>query len=238
MISLNYGAISDCGKVRAENEDNYLVLAKDNFTVLVVADGMGGHNSGDLASSLAIEVIKNYQFNSDDLIQDIKTLISQANQYVYQKSKEKEEYHGMGTTLTLGVIKDRILTIGHIGDTRAYLFRDDDLCQISQDHSMVQELVKKNIITPEEAEDHPQKNILTNALGIEKKVDKDLFEVDLKEQDLILFCSDGLTNMTSDEELADILAKPINLQQKAESLVELANQRGGRDNITVIIYSV
>nr|WP_282706880.1 Stp1/IreP family PP2C-type Ser/Thr phosphatase [Natroniella acetigena] len=235
---MNYGVISDCGKVRTENEDNHLALVKDELTLLVVADGMGGHNSGALASTLAIEAIKDYQFSIDNPVQDIKDLIWHANQCIYQKSKEKEEYHGMGTTLTLGVIKDRILTIGHIGDTRAYLFRDGDLCQVTQDHSMVEELIRKDIITPEEAKNHPQKNILTNALGVEKDVKKDLIEVELEEQDLILFCSDGLTNMVSDKKLAEILAKPINLQQKAETLVELANQRGGRDNITVIIYAV
>ncbi|MCK8817815.1 Stp1/IreP family PP2C-type Ser/Thr phosphatase [Natroniella sulfidigena] len=237
-MSLNYGAVSDRGKVRVENEDDYLVLLKEDFSLLAVADGMGGHNCGELASSLTIEVIKSYQFSVDNLVQNMRSLISQANQKIYHKSEEKEEYYGMGTTLTLGVIKDRILTIGHIGDSRAYLFRNGDLSQITQDHSMVEELIRKKIITSEEAEDHPQKNMLTNALGVDEDVNFDLVEVNLEEDDLILLCSDGLTNMLSEEQIIEVLAKQSNLQQGAETLVELANQAGGRDNITVIIYAV
>ncbi|WP_027339149.1 Stp1/IreP family PP2C-type Ser/Thr phosphatase [Halonatronum saccharophilum] len=232
---MDYGAVSEVGKVREENQDGYLAVKKCNLDIIAVADGMGGYKGGNKASSLAIENIEDYNFGEEELISEIREVINLANEEIMSEGKKKE-YRGMGTTLTLGVIKDRILTIGHIGDSRAYLFRNKSLKQITQDHSYVGELLRSNLISPEEAQRHPKKNMLTKALGIDKEVEIDIIELELNSKDLILLCSDGLTNMIEDDNLSDILASKVDLQTKAEQLVLLANDKGGYDNITAVIY--
>ncbi|TDX49201.1 Stp1/IreP family PP2C-type Ser/Thr phosphatase [Orenia marismortui] len=233
---MKYVAASEKGKVRNKNEDKYLALNKQDFDIIAVADGMGGHKGGDIASSLAVQRIKNYNFNSDQLKEDIITCIELANKDIKNKSLKDEECQGMGTTLTLGVIKDRIITIGHIGDSRAYLFRNQQLTQLTEDHSYVGELLRKNIINKEEAKNHPKKNLLMRSLGIDNSVEVDLLSLELKSEDLILICSDGLTNMLSDKEIEEILSSEEGLKVKVEKMIFLANQEGGYDNITVVIY--
>ncbi|OCL27930.1 serine/threonine protein phosphatase [Orenia metallireducens] len=233
---MKYGATSEVGKVRRENQDNYLVINKDSLDIIVVADGMGGHQGGNVASSLAIKGIKEYDFNHDSLKDSIKECIELVNQRIQQEGLAKEEYQGMGTTLTMGVIKDRILIIGHIGDSRAYLFRDGKLQQLTNDHSYVGELLRNNIISQKEADNHPKKNLLLNALGVKEEIEADLFELDLESNDLILLCSDGLTNMLSDDKISEVLSENLDLQKKADKMALLANQQGGYDNITVVIY--
>ncbi|WP_018247321.1 Stp1/IreP family PP2C-type Ser/Thr phosphatase [Orenia marismortui] len=233
---MKYVAASEKGKVRSKNEDKYLALNKQDFDIIAVADGMGGHKGGDIASSLAVERIKNYNFNSDQLKEDIINCIELANQDIKNKSLKDEECQGMGTTLTLGVIKDKIITIGHIGDSRAYLFRNQKLTQLTDDHSYVGELLRKNIINKEEAKNHPKKNLLMRSLGIDNSVEADLLSLELKSKDLILICSDGLTNMLSDKEIEEILSSEEGLKVKVEKMIFLANQEGGYDNITVVIY--
>jgi len=233
---MRYGATSEVGKVRSENQDSYLVINKDGLDIIVVADGMGGHQGGNVASSLAVEGIKEYNFNHNSLKDSIKECIELVNQKIQQEGLAKEEFQGMGTTLTMGVIKDRILIIGHIGDSRAYLFRNGELKQLTDDHSYVGELLRSNLISQEEADNHPKKNLLLKALGVKEEVEVDLFELALESNDLILLCSDGLTNMLSNDKICEILAKDLDLQKKADKMALMANKQGGYDNITVLIY--
>lgn len=230
------GVVSKQGQVRDRNEDSYLVDSRDELDILVVADGMGGHQDGDMASFLAVEVIDNYNFNSSNLLEEIKNSIEKANGKILRESREKIGPCNMGTTLTLGIIKDRILTVGHIGDSRAYLFRDNNLEQITSDHSFVGELLRKNLINKEEARNHPKKNLLTKALGLEEGIEVDSFKLELKASDVLLLCSDGLTNMVADQKIKEVLAADIGVQDKADKLAKMANQAGGYDNITALIY--
>jgi protein phosphatase len=233
---MRYGATSEVGKVRKENQDSYLAINKQDLDIIVIADGMGGHQGGNVASSLAVEEIKEYNFNHDSLNDSIKECIESVNQRIYQEGLAKEEYYGMGTTLTMGIIKDRILIIGHIGDSRAYLFRNGNLKQLTADHSYVGELLRNNLISQEEADNHPKKNLLLKALGVKEEIEADLVELELEADDLILLCSDGLTNMLSNDELAKILAEDLDLQKKTDKMALMANEQGGYDNITVLIY--
>ncbi len=231
---MNYTIISEKGKVREKNEDDYLIKNKNEFKIFVVADGMGGHEAGDVASALAIETINNYEFKAECLDRDIKKAIRLANKKIYKQSKADNKK--MGTTITLAIIKDNLVKIGHIGDSRAYIYNGKQLEQITKDHSYVRELVKKDLISEAEAKDHPQKNVLLKALGTESEPEIDLIETKFKQGDLILLCSDGLTNMVAEKEIQNVLASNLDVEEKAKKLVETANENGGHDNITVLIY--
>ncbi|MBM7555515.1 Stp1/IreP family PP2C-type Ser/Thr phosphatase [Halanaerobacter jeridensis] len=234
---MNYGTVSITGKVRDKNEDNYLALDKGRLHVIAVADGMGGHKAGDVASSTAIKVVKNYDFSPHELISDVEECINIVNNKILEKSSNHPEYRGMGTTLTLGIIKNNHLVLGHIGDSRAYLYHNDFLEQITDDHSYVADLLKQGAITKEEAENHPKKNLLLRALGLERGVEVDIIEHDLAAEDVILLCSDGLTNMKSDEQIQSVLSsEELKLQEQAELLSDKANAAGGYDNITAVLY--
>ncbi|MFO7818709.1 MAG: Stp1/IreP family PP2C-type Ser/Thr phosphatase [Halanaerobacter sp.] len=233
---MNYGTVSITGRVRDENEDNYLALNKGKIHIIAVADGMGGHKAGDVASSTAIKVIENYDFRRNDIISSVRECINLVNNKILAKSNNSSKYQGMGTTLTLGVVQNNYLVVGHIGDSRAYLYHNDSLKQLTNDHSYVADLLKKGIITKEEAKNHPKKNMLLRALGLEKDIEIDIMDYDLVSGDLLLFCSDGLTNMKSDEEIESILRKDLSLQEEAELLSNKANEAGGYDNITAVLY--
>ncbi len=236
---MDYGAISDSGQVRQNNEDRYAVFAvQDKFDVIAVADGMGGHNAGEIASSLAIQTVKNYKFSGSNLALELEKCIKQANKKIWQKAATKKEYQGMGTTLTVGIVSEQRLTIGHVGDSRAYLYSQDQLLQLTDDHSYTGELVRNNLITREEAAEHPKRNLLTRALGVENQVEVDIKETELTADDLLLFCSDGITEMLSEKRIIQILTSKSSLASKAEDLTAAANQAGGYDNITVAIYKV
>ena len=158
------------------------------------------------------------------------------NHKILKKGSNNQKYKGMGTTLTLGVIKDNYLVLGHIGDSRAYLYHNDSLKQLTDDHSYVADLLKKGVITKEEAKNHPKKNMLLRALGLEEDIEIDILDYDLVSGDLLLFCSDGLTNMKSDEEIESVLGKNLSLQEEADLLSSKANEAGGYDNITAVLY--
>ena len=233
---MNYGTVSVTGKVRDKNEDNYLALDKERLHIVAVADGMGGHKAGDVASSIAIKVIKEYDFTSQNLTTGIEECINTINHKILKRGNNNSEYKGMGTTLTLGVIKDNYLAIGHIGDSRAYLYHNGVLNQMTNDHSYVADLLKRGVITKEEAKNHPKKNLLLRALGLEQSVQVDILERNLSNDDLLLLCSDGLTNMKTDSQIESVLSKDLNLQQRAELLSDKANAAGGYDNITAVLY--
>ncbi|AZR72959.1 hypothetical protein BBF96_05855 [Anoxybacter fermentans] len=232
---MDYGVRSDVGKVRTINQDSYLALDGD-IKIFAVADGMGGHKAGEVASAMAIETIRQYQGQREDIRQMLKDIIMDAHKRIYERQLNDPACQGMGTTLTIAVIKENLLYIGHVGDSRVYLYRDQDLLQITTDHSLVNELLKNDQISEEEAKNHPHKHILLQALGSGNELNVEINCFSLERSDIILLCTDGLNNMLTKEEIIQILKGEGSLQEKSELLVEAANNKGGLDNITVILF--
>ena len=235
-------AKSDVGKVREINEDAfYISNSLDEVQLYMLADGMGGYNGGEIASKLAIQSAKNYIENNfkeiekdkDSIIQLIGSSIEYANMVVYEKAKENKELSGMGTTLDICLIYNNKVYIGHVGDSRVYRIRKEFMRKLTQDHSYVQKLVKEGTITPEEALHHPQKNMLMKALGCNAFVEPDVMVKGFLKDDILIMNSDGLTNLVSQEEIFKEAKK--NIEQATKNLVQMANDNGGYDNITVII---
>ncbi len=231
-------ALSDKGKVRPINEDSFC-LPEDKLPLAIVADGMGGHLAGEVASAMAVSLLSQSarKFGGQDI--SVKTAVSwirSANTAIYEAAQNNPAQKGMGTTLTLLYFMHKRAMLCHVGDSRCYLFRDGELCQLSQDHSLVQELVRSGAISAEQARKHPYKNIITRALGCDKQVEVDAHDLDLQEDDCFLMCSDGLTDYLSNEELEEILRRDdLDLQQKAQKMLDTALERGGRDNVTVLL---
>lgn len=225
---------SDIGLVRENNEDSYIFLPPGLF---IVADGMGGHVAGEIASQMASRMVSEYiSEHKKDILPEylLEQAIRKANSLIYQMSQHKQECHGMGTTLTAAYIDDNTVYFGHVGDSRMYLIHNDNMLQITEDHSLVWELVKSGNITIEEASVHPQRNILTRALGTSPDVKIDTGTFSWETGDVLLLCSDGLTNMLSDKAILEqIRAQSDKLV--LDSLVEQAKAAGGLDNITVIL---
>jgi len=227
------GAASDVGRVREGNEDAFLV--DDRLALFAVADGMGGHQAGEVASATALEALR-AAVASD---QPINEAVVTANRAVYEMAAENPEMRGMGTTLTaLVTLGGNRLLIGHVGDSRAYLLREGALRKVTDDHSLVEELVRDGRLTPEQAEVHPQRSIITRALGIDADVEVDLYTVDVGEGDRVLLCSDGLTTMVRDREIARIVRTEPDVRLAADKLVDAANDAGGEDNVTVVVLDV
>ena len=235
-------AKSDVGKVREINEDAfYISNSLDEVQLYMLADGMGGYNGGEIASKLAIQSAKNYIENNfkeiekdkDSIIQLIGSSIEYANMVVYEKAKENKELSGMGTTLEVCLIYNNRAFIGHVGDSRIYRIRKEFMRKLTQDHSYVQKLVKDGTITQEEAAHHPQKNMLMKALGCNAFVEPDVMVKGFLKDDTLIMNSDGLTNLVSQEEIFKEAKK--NIEQATKNLVQMANDNGGYDNITVII---
>jgi serine/threonine protein phosphatase PrpC len=225
---------SEIGQVRSVNEDNYAVRIPDLF---VVADGMGGHVAGEIASKLAIENLIHVvepKAAVDPLIQ-LEHGIQQANLAVFRESQSETRYAGMGTTLTAVRIVGKNVYCGHVGDSRLYLFRQEQLCQLTQDHSLVWELARAGTISIEETRTHPQRNILTRAVGASETVQIDLEHFEWTKGDILMLCTDGLTNMIDDPRICKILSLQTELDAKLTELITAANQAGGYDNITVIL---
>ena len=223
--------VTDVGRVRDGNEDDFLDQA-NRLGLVAVADGMGGHRAGEVASATALEALRAGVASGEEL----RDAIEGANDAVLEKSESDQELHGMGTTLTAGMLgTDGQLVVGHVGDSRAYLVRDGELTQITNDHSLVEEMVRGGELTPEQAEVHPQRSIITRALGIDPQVDVDVYPLELQPGDRILFCSDGLTTMVRQDEMASILAREPDPKRAAQLLVDAANAAGGEDNITAVI---
>ena len=227
--------MSDIGLVRATNEDSYVCEPPHLF---VVADGMGGHVAGEIASKLAVTTISRYIEENDELQGEelLKQAIVQANTSIYQLSLSKEEFTGMGTTVTAVYIEDNKAYWGHVGDSRIYLFRNQEFNQITNDHSLVWELVQSGNITKEEAKIHPKRNMLTRAVGTSCLIKIDTGVIELKPDDILLMCTDGLTNMVSEQDISNLLAtKQDNLECIVSELIVNAKNAGGSDNITTIL---
>ena len=227
-MNVAVGAASDIGQVREGNEDSYLVIAP----LYAVADGMGGHRGGEVASNLALETVQTlFEQGSGTLAEQVE----QANRAVFDRSQKDRSVSGMGTTLTAALIDGGRVHLAHVGDSRAYLFRAGELSLLTEDHTLVHKMVVEGEITEEEAETHPHRSILTRALGVDAAVQVDESNVEVAGGDRILLCSDGLTGMVSDEQIREILGRNPDPQPAVDELVKEANRAGGIDNITAVI---
>ena len=233
---MTFSVYTNKGTKRKTNEDSYLIKEGECSVVITVADGMGGHRAGDIASKLAVEYIDEYNFDfSGDLKEDLKEAIIGANDYIIKQGEKNEEYRGMGTTLSIGVIYKNMLYIGHIGDSRIYLYHNRELQQLTSDHSLVNSLLEKGRISKNEAEDHPRKHILTQALGIEEDLEIEINDLPLTQGDHLLFCTDGLTDMLNFEEIREIMEENQGEVDLISRLLgERAMESGGNDNITLV----
>jgi len=233
--------LSDIGRTRTTNQDAYLIESKDNFDLLVVCDGMGGANAGEVASSLAIQSLRASFHTEKPLNPDAKhltlwleTAILKANQDILSQA-QSVQYHGMGTTIAAVLISPEAIVAGNVGDSRIYVLnQSNEFKQISEDHSLIHEMVKRGHISEEQAKHHPQRAVLTQVLGVHKSVQVDLFVIadDVK---VLLVCSDGIHNMLEDQHLKTLLLKRMRLNAKVQAIVDAANAAGGLDNLTLIV---
>lgn len=235
-------AATDIGRVRKINEDMYY-NDPERIGLYIIADGMGGHQAGEVASSLAVETLSKFlkgplnfeglkSAEMEDLLRDA---VVEANREIYSLADSQPGYSGMGTTVVLCVVREGRVHIAHIGDSRAYLVRGKALKQLTTDHSLVQELLSKGRITEAEAVDHPRKNVLTRALGTEPTIEVDTMTLELQEADSILLCTDGVSNHVADQELLDVTVNN-SPESACTEIIRLANDRGGFDNMTILIF--
>ncbi len=253
-FSVLYAAATDVGMVRSGNEDSYAtVKSPEGDTVLAVADGMGGHQGGEFASSAMVEIIEKHfssknmnettwgsqQNDSPDFFSKeyLCQITHKGNSRIYHLAMEDLEKQGMGTTLTMAVIRNNHMLIGQVGDSRAYLVRKNKIFPLTKDHSVVQREVDMGILTPAQALKDPRKNIITKALGIMPEVDPDIYNYQLKLKDRIMLCSDGLHDLVPEKEIKECCKNP-SLEEGVKELISLANQYGGKDNITVILAEI
>lgn len=234
--------LTDNGLLREHNEDSLFVSDLEDFPLFIVADGMGGHNAGEIASSIAVETIKaKFIENKKDLVhkrninKTIEESVYEANKKIYFKALGSSQCSGMGTTLTMAYIFENKIHIGHIGDSRAYYINDIGIEQITEDDSLVNELIKNGSITAEEAINHPQRNVITKALGTSIDIDVNIQTIKYKAGDTLIICSDGLSNMVQIDTILDIVQSKEDINSVCKRLVQIANENGGLDNITVIV---
>lgn len=240
---------TDIGLVRKVNEDSFLCEKLEGIEdsyLYIVADGMGGHNAGEVASSMAVqEVASHIRKNVEELrhgAREIQALVRNsmlyANDKVYKTSIIKKDCLGMGTTLSMVLIKDGSAYIGHVGDSRIYLIKDKKIRKLTEDHSLVAELVKAGTIKPEEADSHPQRNVITRALGTEYNLDPDVFIESVQCGDIILICTDGLSNAVNEEDMIKTAVSSQDLEEACELLISKAKDNGGFDNITAVVIQI
>ena len=227
---------TDTGRQRRDNEDSAYV----RVPLFVVADGMGGAQAGEVASALAVEEFRRGLPDSDaehpTAEQRLAQRVRSANRRIYETAQVEREHSGMGTTLTAVYLDDSDLAIAHVGDSRAYVLRDGELTRLTHDHSLVEELMRRGKLTPEQAAEHPQRSIITRALGIEPDVEVDTWTYPARAGDVVLLCSDGLTSMIDEPQIAAVLGAEPDLDRAGERLIHDANEAGGRDNITVVMF--
>ena len=235
MPVAQYAVASDTGRKRRRNEDNYVVEPP----LFAVADGMGGAQAGEVASKLAASALEHDSAAAQGGLEHVTELIQEANRRVYDRSTSDPSASGMGTTMTVALVEDMSVLLGHVGDSRAYLLRGDRMEQLTEDHSLVNELLKSGKLSAEEAQVHPQRSVITRAVGTDPDVDVDAFSIDAEDGDVFLLCSDGLTDMVEDEAILDLLYKHRDdLDRAVKSLVAAANRGGGEDNITAIAFRI
>ncbi|WP_058307865.1 Stp1/IreP family PP2C-type Ser/Thr phosphatase [Gracilibacillus massiliensis] len=234
---------SDKGKIRELNEDAVAIIEKEKAILAIVADGMGGHRAGDVASQLAIEELEKYWLAFEETLATaplekwLKDTIIEVNNIVYQKSQSDPECKGMGTTIVAAICTEDDLIIGHIGDSRAYLLNETEWKQVTDDHSLVGELVRTGQLSQEDAEVHPRRNVILKALGTELNLEPDMYVTNWDQFNRLLICSDGLTNKLTGQELHKIIVETNN-KKISQTLIDLANNRGGEDNITLAVIDL
>jgi serine/threonine protein phosphatase PrpC len=254
VVQIVASGVSDVGRVRTNNEDSFRIVEPQNLFIL--SDGMGGEAHGEVASSMAVETIVKYcagEGPKEDSgvtlhgtaleswspqTKKLQNAVFQANFDIYKSAQEHPEQRGMGATLTAAWANGGKLSVAHVGDSRAYLLRAGGLQQLTSDHSLVAEQVRRGIITPQQAEESDMQSVLLRALGAHPEVDVDMEEVDLMPRDVLLLCSDGLTRMVTEPEIAGLLQSETDPGTAAKKLVDLANERGGLDNVTVVVARV
>ena len=230
-----YAVASDTGRRRRRNEDNYVVAPP----LFAVADGMGGAQAGEVASRLAASALEGEDSDGLQGPARIDALIQEANRRIYDRASTDPAASGMGTTMTVALVEEMTVAIGHVGDSRAYLVRGEQMEQLTDDHSLVNELLKSGRLSEEEAHVHPQRSVITRAVGTDPDVDVDGFTIEAEEGDVFLLCSDGLTDMVSDEEILELVhAHRDDLDKAVKALVTAANRGGGEDNITAVAFRI
>lgn len=231
-------AFTDIGNARAVNEDSYYAPAKGE-KFCCVADGMGGHQAGEVASALAADIFAHKMRDGFVAMPErLRRAVDSANSAIYERASANKAMSGMGTTMTALAIEEGVAHIAQVGDSRAYLLRNKNLSRVTTDHTLVEELVNKGVITPAAARIHPKRNIITRALGTSAHVEIDMFEVAVQAGDRFLLCSDGLSGYVSDHEIAEILNSRIKEEDKVAALVQSALDAGGRDNITAMLVEI
>jgi PPM family protein phosphatase len=226
-------ALTDAGRKRRRNEDSFVAEPP----LFAVADGMGGAQAGEVASRLAAAAFREFH-EADDLDpeQRLAAIIQEANRRIFERAQSDTQASGMGTTITASLVGEDQLSIGHVGDSRAYRIRGGAVEQLTEDHSLVADLVRSGRLSPEEADMHPQRSVITRALGTDPEVDVDTFTIDVETDDVFLLCSDGLTTMVEDDRILAVVREAKSLEHAAKSLVKEANRRGGEDNVTVVLF--
>ena len=237
MGSLEVSYLTDIGG-RSTNEDRILAKSFDGLHLLAVADGLGGHAAGEIASDMAVtEIEESLQLSvrEGDIRNQVKEAVARANRKIYSLARENDKYTGMGTTLVMALIRQARALIANVGDSRAYYLNESQIKQITRDHSVVQELLERGLITEEEAWYHPYRGTLTKALGVEPEVKVDLYDTTFNQGDILMLCSDGLTDSLRNEEIIEVISSAVNLDEACAELVRQAKARDTRDNISVIL---
>ncbi|MBM7855746.1 protein phosphatase [Desulfohalotomaculum tongense] len=237
---MRWSQITEVGLVRPDNEDNLLICA--DIGLFVVADGMGGHQAGEVASREALlcleEQVRKMLPEAGDRGQMMIQAMHRANKHVYDLASKNAGLHGMGTTVTACLLGDKEVLVAHVGDSRAYLLRDNKITQVTDDHSLVGELVKNGSITEELAQIHPKRNILTQAVGVLPSIDVDLYRIPLHKDDKLLLCTDGLTNHLKGSEINEIVNNSRDLNDAVKKLANAALEQGGTDNVSIILIEI
>lgn len=239
---MRIGAKTDIGHYRKINEDSFFIYRNERLVGGMVADGMGGHNAGEVASKMAAELIKSSiiegfypEMDYIELSEVVRRAFAEANEEIFRKSKVEANTTGMGTTAAAAFVFGGKLITANVGDSRVYLIKNGEIHQLTRDHSFVEELIEQGNITPEIAKLHPQKNYITRALGTENFVKTDIL-INEYDGETVVICTDGLTNLVTDEQIVDIISEYEDYQEAAEALVNFANQKGGPDNITCVVF--
>ena len=231
--------LTDKGMVRDHNEDSVIIIENDDGAkLLAVADGMGGHRAGEVASSIAISSLSKrfsesfFNMSKAEAVEWIKNAASEINAQIFKHAEENPESKGMGTTLVLSIVTDDYILFGNIGDSSGFVMKDNKIHKVTKDHTLVNLLLAAGELTEEEAKNHPKKNILMNALGINDPIEIDIFDCNMEIDDILL-CSDGLTTMVGEEQIEKVLLEDLSLEEKVIKLIKKANNRGGSDNISI-----
>ncbi len=244
---INYAVRSHRGCIREKNEDRFFIPRKEQPLVFAVADGMGGHAAGEVASAMCIEALgekveelseKLQQYDLFKMKDILEQAMLQANESVYYAQNKSPEFKGMGTTLTVAVLLDKEILVGHVGDSQVHLFSEEGCFQVTEDHSLVMELLKNGEISPEEIHTHPQRHFLTRVLGASPSVKIDFYIAALAPGHFILLCTDGLTTMLKPEEIRQIIYSATDIEEAADRLLEESNTLGGLDNITFVLVNI